>query len=68
MNFSKMTLTNESQILNSTIEWKYFVFPVIDGHFNFATDLKFVLFPLINVYYLYFLLKLVIKYKAKRWK
>ena len=68
MNFSKITLTNESQILNSTIEWKYFIFPVTDGHFNFTTDLKFVMFPLINIYYLYFMVKLVIKYKAKRWK
>ena len=62
MNFSDI-LTK--QIENSTIEWKYFILPSTDGHFKVAQNLKFIAFPLINFYYLYFMVKWVVKYKTK---
>ena len=61
-----MNFTNKSKLeySNITIEWKYFILPLPDGRFN-SSDLKYILFPLVNFYYFYFLLKLVMKYKAK---
>ena len=63
LNFSN--ITNNSEILIHTIEWKFFIFPVANGHFNPATDLKFVIYPLLNIYFFYFMVKLVVKYKAQ---
>ena len=63
LNFSN--ITNNSEILIHTIEWKFFLFPVANGHFNPATDLKFVIYPLLNIYFFYFMVKLVVKYKAQ---
>ena len=56
MNFSK----SEHDF---TVEWKFIIIPIANGHFNFAADTKFVTFPLINFYQLYFMVKLVVKYK-----
>ena len=61
-----MNFTNKSKLeySNITIEWKYYILPLPDGHYN-VSDFKYILFPLVNFYYLYFLLKLVIRYKDK---
>ena len=58
MNFSKSEH-------NFTVEWKYIIIPILNGHFNPASDTKFISFPLINFFQLYFMVKLVVKYKAQ---
>ena len=58
MNFSKCEN-------NFTVDWKYIIIPILNGQFNPASDTKFISLPLLNFYQLYFLVKLVMKYKAQ---
>ena len=58
MNFSKCEN-------NFTVDWKYIIIPILNGHFNPASDTKFISLPLLNFYQLYFLVRLVMKYKAQ---
>ena len=63
MNFSNVSNTHEQ--FNSSIDWNYIIFPTINGEYNVKTDLKYVVFPVTTFYYLYFTVKLVVKYKAE---